>query len=76
MTIALGKFSWLVTECQYETLQWGALEPYKAAQAIAIHTEQSAAEWAQAKLAKSVFCWRPPEFTSRDGEGFRCQAIP
>lgn len=61
MTIALGKCSWLVMECQHETLQWGPLEPIKA---IAIHIEQSAAQWAQAKRAKSVCCWRPPEFTS------------
>lgn len=61
MTIALGKCSWLVMKCQHETLQWGPLEPIKA---IAIHIEQSAAQWAQAKLAKSVCCWRPPELTS------------
>lgn len=61
MTIALGKCSWLVMKCQHETLQWGPLEPIKA---IAIHIEQSAAQWAQAKLAKSVCCWRPPDFTS------------
>lgn len=71
MTIALGKSSFVVMKCQHETLQWGPLEHI---QAIAIHTEQSAAQWARAKLAKSVCAGgRRSSFLATEGDAAAMQ---